>query len=87
MVSFGGTSVVMLKGYSLEKDNSGYFVDAGMELCALKIRMPCFHIAEQRWVLRVDQKTSIAENRIRIRFGLGRPITNSIQLAQLWGQP
>lgn len=87
VVSFGGTSVVMLKGYTLEKDNFGYFVDAGMELCALKISMPCFHISEQRRMLRVDQKTSIAENRIRIRLGLGRPITNSMQLVQLWEQP
>lgn len=86
IVSFGGEPIQMLKGYALEQDAAGYFVDAGMELCALKIMMPCFHKSELGRMLRVDKKVSIANNRIRIRFGLGRPINNSIQLLQLWGE-
>lgn len=86
VVSFDGEPVVMLEGYTLEKDDSGYFVDAGMELCTLKISMPCFHALELHRMLRVDQKVRIADNRIRIRFGLGRPIIKSIQLVQLWGE-
>jgi hypothetical protein len=84
--SFGGEPVVMLKGYGLEKDAAGYFVDAGMELCPLKLGMPCFHTSELHRILRIDQKTTIKGDRIRIRFGLGRPISNSVQLLQLWGE-
>lgn len=86
VVSFGGEPIVMLKGYALNQDAAGYFVEAGMELCALKIRMPCFHRSELGRMLRVDKKVSIGNNRVRIRFGLGRPINNSIQLLQLWGE-
>jgi hypothetical protein len=86
VVSFGGEPVVMLKGYGLKQDASGYFVDAGLELCALKLGMPCFHSSELHRILRIDQKTPIENNRIRIKFGLGRPIINSVQLLQLWGE-
>ena len=86
VVSFGGQHIVMLKGYTLEKDSAGYFVDAGMELCALKISMPCFHASEIRRLLRVDKKTGIGERRIRIRLGLGRPINDLSQLLQLWSE-
>jgi hypothetical protein len=86
VVSFGGQSVVMLKGYALQKDASGYFVDADMELCALKLGMPCFHSSEVRRMLRIDQKQTRAGNAVRIRFGLGRPINNPSQLLQLWGE-
>jgi len=86
VVSFGGQSVVMLKGYALQKDAGGYFIDAGMELCALKLGMPCFHSSEVRRMMRIDQKQNRAGNAIRIRLGLGRPINNPIQLLQLWGE-
>ncbi len=86
VVSFGGQPVVMLKGYSLQKDANGYFVDAGMELCALKLSMPCFHASELHRLLRVDKKAGIADGKVRIRLGLGRPINNSSQLLQLWGE-
>jgi len=85
VVSFAGQSVVMLKSYALQKDASGYFVDAGMELCALKIGMPCFHSSELTRMLRVDRKTGQGNSKIRVRLGLGRPINDSIQLLQLWG--
>ena len=77
----------MLKGYTLEKDSVGYFVEAGMELCMLKITMPCFHASELKRLLRIDKKTGIGKGRIRIRFGLGRPINDSRQLLQLWSKP
>jgi hypothetical protein len=86
VVSFGGQPVVMLKGYSLQKDGNGYFVDAGMELCALKLSMPCFHASELHRLLRVDKKAGLADGKVRIRLGLGRPINNSSQLLQLWGE-
>ena len=82
--SFGGQKVVILKGYNLEKDTDGYIINAGIELCELKINMPCFHASEQYYLLRVDQKVSIGDKQIQIRFGLGRPINNSTQLLQLW---
>lgn len=85
VVSFAGQSVVMLKGYVLRQDGAGYYIDAGMELCALKIGMPCFHSSELKRMLRVDQKSS-SGNGIRIRLGLGRPINKSMQLLQLWGE-
>lgn len=81
---FGGQQVEILKGYTLEKDTNGYIMNAGMELCELKINMPCFHASEISYLLRVDQKTSIGDKQIQIRFGLGRPINNSSQLLQLW---
>ena len=87
VVSFNGQTVVMLKGYTLEKDSVGYFVEAGMELCMLKITMPCFHASELKRLLRIDKKTGIGKGRIRIRFGLGRPINDSRQLLQLWSKP
>lgn len=86
VVSFRDLPVAMLKGYTVEKDASGYFVDAGMELCPLKINMPCFHASELHRMLRVDQKVSIANSRIRIRFKLGSLINNPLQLLQLWGE-
>lgn len=86
VVSYGG-GVVLLKGYELQKDASGYFVDTGIELCPLKIGMPCFHSSEVSRMLRVDRKTSTEGNAIRIRLGLGRPIKDSSQLLQLWGEP
>lgn len=86
VVSFGGEPILMLKDYALNKDAAGYFVEAGMELCALKLMMPCFHKSEVGRILRVDNKISIGNNRIRIRLGLGRPINNSTQLLQLWDE-
>lgn len=86
VVSFGGQSVVMLKGYTLQKDAGGYFVDAGMELCALKLGMPCFHSSETQRMLRIDQKQRRPGKTLRIRLGLGRPINRPIQLLQLWGE-
>lgn len=86
VVSSGGQSVVMLKGYTLQKSGGGYFIDAGMELCALKLGMPCFHSSEIHHMLRIDQKQSKAGNAIRIRLGLGRPINNPNELLQLWGE-
>ena len=84
VVSFSNQPVVMLKGYSLEKDSDGYYVDAGTELCELKISMPCFHATELGRLLRVDKKHILQNNQLRIRLGLGRPINDSSQLLQLW---
>lgn len=86
VISFGGLPVVMLRGYSLQEDKEGYFVDAGMELCALKITMPCFHTSEQRRLLRVDRKTGTPDGKVHIRLGMGRPINDPSQLLQLWGE-
>ena len=86
LVSAASQPVVMLNEYTLEKDSDGYFVDAGMDLCALRIRMPCFHASEPKHMLRVDKKVGVGESRIRIRLGLGRPINDSGQLIRLWSE-
>ena len=84
VASFKGQSLIILKGYTLERDADGsYFVDGNMDLCTLKINMPCFHELELNRLLRVDKKSQIEGNRVRVRFGLGRPINNASQLLQL----
>ena len=84
VVSIGGEAVVMLKGYSLQRDATGYYVDGGKELCALKISMPCFHNSHPARLLRVDRKSRTNNGDIRIELGLGRPITDPAQLTELW---
>ena len=84
-VSLNSQPLIILKGYILEREADGsYFVDGDMDLCSLKINMPCFHESELNRLLRVAKKSQIGANQIRVRFGLGRPITNASQLLQLW---
>ena len=85
VVAFKSQSLIILKGYTLEREADGsYFVDGDMDLCTLKINMPCFHESELNRLLRVDKKSQIGGNQIRVRFGLGRPLNNASQLLQLW---
>ena len=87
VVSFKSQPLIILKGYILEREADGpYFVDGDTDLCSLKINMPCFHELELNRLLRVDKKTQIGGNQIRVRFGLGRPINNASQLLQMWGE-
>ena len=86
VLSLESQPVVMLKEYTFERDSDGYFVDAGIELCALRITMPCFHASEPGRMLRVDKKLGLGEGRIRIKLGLGRPINDSGYLLQLWSE-
>ena len=86
VVSFKSQPLVILKGYILEREPDGsYFVDGDMDLCSLKINMPCFHEWELNRLLRVDKKSQMGGNQVRVRFGLGRPINDASQLLQLLG--
>ena len=69
VVSFKSQPLIILKGYILEREADGsYFVDGDMDLCSLKINMPCFHELELNRLLRVDKKSQIEGNQIRGSF-------------------
>ena len=87
IVSYKSEPLVILRGYNLERTADGsYFVDGDVDLCSLQINMPCFHESELERLLRVDKKSQIDGNRVRVTFGLGRPINNAEQLLQLRGE-
>ena len=86
VVSFNSQPLTFLKGYILERGSDGsYFVDGGMDLCSLKINTPCFHNSELKRLLRVAEKSQIGGDRVRVQFGLGRPVNQPSRLLQLWG--
>ena len=87
VVAFGGESIVFLRGTALQRDAQGYYLDGGAELCSLLVGTPCFHASETNRMLRVDLKTSTDQGRIRVRFGLGRPINDVRPLLGVWGEP
>ena len=87
VVSFNSQPLIILKGYDLKKTaNGSYYVDGGLDLCSLKINMPCFHKAEVSRLLRVDKKSKMEGDKVRITLGLGRPINNARKLLQMWGE-
>ena len=87
VVSFKSQPLIILKGYILNREADGsYFVDGDSDLCNLKLNMPCFHESELNRLLRVDNKSQIEGNQIRVHFGLGRPINDASQLLQQWGE-
>ena len=87
VVSFNKQPLILLENYTLGKEADGtYFVDGGIDLCSLKIKMPCFHASELNRLLRVEIKAQIGEGQVRVRFGLGRPINDASQLLRLWNE-
>jgi hypothetical protein len=87
LIGVGVEQIVLLRNYALQSGDQQYFIEGGTELCELKLLTPCFHINEQRRVLRVDKKILITPDRVRVIFGLGRPINQASPLVAAWNKP
>ena len=72
--------VYILTGYSLSQQNTSYVVQGGTELCQLPLKACCFHESLPNRLLRVDQKTLVESEGVRIVLGRGLPLLDSALL-------
>lgn len=83
ILDFDKQKIVSLQNYNLERIDHNSLILGGRELCQLPLKAVCFHESEPNHLLRLDAKRVMNDGKVKLLFGLGRPINDLSQLKGL----